>query len=399
MDERTFESYDDCFSLAINEKSIEKIYNKEENPIIQKCINSKKYNKKLFDDILYSLENIKNIDKKTKLIDKIKYGIKPGKQWTKIENVNDKKDTFIQRFSCSYFYSYPNQDKSTNTRDVIYKLIENTKKDVAEKCKKFEPIVRKEYPSSKAKFSFSKNEEKEDNTTVVLLNVHFEIFLPINILLGNQSSESLNENIEQNDINSRKSNLFSIEDDDSGSFEEAAGEENDQGGNEQQESSNTGAVQEPDMPSMDDGGDGWGDDSGGGDDSGWGDDGNGDDSGNDENGGNEGNDKKNVFDSNIGSSMNPFTQINQKLYQLETLNELRTSIKRTIDLYNAQYADWSEVCQLKELLKILDEERKSFMMQQNPENLLKLGLYQKQYDNLVQNISKRISRLTANDRQ
>ena len=213
------------------------------------------------------------------------------------------------------------------------------------------------------------------------------------------NSESLNENIEQNDINSRKSNLFSIEDDDSGSFEEAAGGENDQGENEQQESSNTGAVQEPDMSSMDDGGDGWGDDSGGGDDSGWGDDGNGDDSGNDENGGNEDNDKKNVFDSNIGSSMNPFTQINQKLYQLETLNELRTSIKRTIDLYNAQYADWSEVCQLKELLKILDEERKSFMMQQNPENLLKLGLYQKQYDNLVQNISKRISKLAANDRQ
>lgn len=209
-----------------------------------------------------------------------------------------------------------------------------------------------------------------------------------------------NENIEQNDINSRKSSLFSIEDDDPGSFEEAAGGDN-QGGNDQQSNPNEGAVQEPEMPSMDDGGDdgGWGDDSGGGDDSGWGDDGNGDDSGNDENGGNENNDKKNVFDSNIGSSMNPFTQINQKLYQLETLNELRSSIKRTVDLYNAQYADWSEVCQLKELLKILDEERKSFMMQQNPENLLKLGLYQKQYDNLVQNISKRISKLAANDRQ
>lgn len=223
---------------------------------------------------------------------------------------------------------------------------------------------------------------------------------PKSINRSDKSSESFNKKYEQNDINSRKSSLFSIEDDDPGSFEEAAGGD-DQGGNDQQSNPNEGAVQEPEMSSMDGGGDdgGWGDDSGGGDDSGWGDDGNGDDSGNDENGGNENNNKKNVFDSNIGSSMNPFTQINQKLYQLETLNELRSSIKRTVDLYNAQYADWSEVCQLKELLKILDEERKSFMMQQNPENLLKLGLYQKQYDNLVQNISKRISKLAANDRQ
>ena len=97
--------------------------------------------------------------------------------------------------------------------------------------------------------------------------------------------------------------------------------------------------------------------------------------------------------------MNPFTQINQKIYQLETLNELRLSIKKTLDMYNSKYADWSEVCQLKELLKILDEERKSFMMQQNPENLLKLGLYHDQYDKLVQNISKRINKLVVNDRQ
>lgn len=213
------------------------------------------------------------------------------------------------------------------------------------------------------------------------------------------STEALNQKIEQNDIISRDINLFSIEEDDGGSFEEAAG------GNDSSDDGNgmsdSGAVEEPEMPSMDggddmgggDGGD-FGDDSG---DGGWGDDGSGD---GDENGDSEdgGKNKVDVFDPNKGSSMNPFTQINQKLYQLETLNELRLSIKKTIDLYSAQYADWSEVCQLKELSEILDEERKSFMMQQNPENLMKLGLYRDQYDRLVQNISNKISKLKVNNR-
>lgn len=213
------------------------------------------------------------------------------------------------------------------------------------------------------------------------------------------STEDLNQKIEQNDIISRDISLFSIEEDDGGSFEEAAG------GNDSSDDGNgmsdSGAVEEPEMPSMDggddmgggDGGD-FGDDSG---DGGWGDDGSGD---GDENGDSEdgGKNKVDVFDPNKGSSMNPFTQINQKLYQLETLNELRLSIKKTIELYSAQYSDWSEVCQLKELSEILDEERKSFMMQQNPENLMKLGLYRDQYDRLVQNISNKISKLKVNNR-
>lgn len=212
--------------------------------------------------------------------------------------------------------------------------------------------------------------------------------------IDKQSTESLNEKIEQNNIISRDTSLFSIEDDEGGSFEEAASEDSSSS-----DMSDSGA-EEPDMPSMND--DGGYDEGGGGDDGGYdsgGDDGDWDDSG-DEGGDSEGEGKNkvDVFDPNKGSSMNPFTQINQKLYQLETLNELRLSIKKSIDLYNTHYADWSEVCQLKELGKILDEERKSFMMQQNPENLMKLGLYYDQYDRLVQNISKKISKLNVNDR-
>ena len=44
------------------------------------------------------------------------------------------------------------------------------------------------------------------------------------------------------------------------------------------------------------------------------------------------------------------------------------------------------------------EEENSFIMQQNPENLIKLGLYYEQYEKIIQNISIKISRLKSNDK-
>jgi hypothetical protein len=55
------------------------------------------------------------------------------------------------------------------------------------------------------------------------------------------------------------------------------------------------------------------------------------------------------------------------------------------------YADWSELTQLRELKSMLDEERNSFIMQQNPENLIKLRLYMKQYETIVKKLSSMIS--------
>lgn len=210
-----------------------------------------------------------------------------------------------------------------------------------------------------------------------------------------QSEEAIEvNNKEQNDIISRETGgLYSLEDD-GGSFEDAAGDGGGEGGG-----TDDLEAEFADMESDFAGGDDGGGDSGGGDfgggDEGGGDDGFGD-SGDESSGGSEGTD---VLDSNKGSSLNPFTQINQKLYLLETLNGLRSSVKSAVDQYKAQYAEWSEVKQLAELADILDDERRSFIMQQNPENMIKLGLYHEQYDRLVQNISKKISKLAVNDKQ
>ena len=146
------------------------------------------------------------------------------------------------------------------------------------------------------------------------------------------------------------------------------------------------------MRGGDDGG--WGDDSGG--DDGWGEDtGDGGDGSGDGDGESSGID---VIDNNKGSSLNPFTQINHKIYTLDTLNALSNSIKNSLDLYNDRYADWSEVIQLNDLSEIVDEEKRSFMMQQNPENDIKLGLYLEQYKTIVQNISRRIKVLKSNNK-
>ena len=97
------------------------------------------------------------------------------------------------------------------------------------------------------------------------------------------------------------------------------------------------------------------------------------------------------LEKNRGSSLNPFTQINQKNYCIGELNELSNSIQHTITEYNNMYADWSELTQLRELKSMLDEERNSFIMQQNPENLIKLGLYRQQYETIVKKLSSMIS--------
>ena len=97
------------------------------------------------------------------------------------------------------------------------------------------------------------------------------------------------------------------------------------------------------------------------------------------------------LEKNRGSSLNPFTQINQKNYLIGELNELSDSIQHTITEYNNMYADWSELTQLRELKSMLDEERNSFIMQQNPENLIKLRLYMKQYETIVKKLSSMIS--------
>ena len=111
-------------------------------------------------------------------------------------------------------------------------------------------------------------------------------------------------------------------------------------------------------------------------------------------GGSDGSDGSSGVDDlekNRGSSLNPFTQINQKNYLIGELNELSDSIQHTITEYNNMYADWSELIQLRELKSMLDEERNSFIMQQNPENLIKLRLYMKQYETIVKKLSSMIS--------
>ena len=97
------------------------------------------------------------------------------------------------------------------------------------------------------------------------------------------------------------------------------------------------------------------------------------------------------LDLNKGSSLNTFTQVNQKLYHIQELNKLLKSIRKTNSRYNDIYVDWSELNQLKSLATIVDEERGSFVMQENPENLIKLRLYQEQYALIVKKISSMIN--------
>lgn len=294
---------------------------------------------------------------------------------------------------------------------TVYTLSPPFKKDDKVKFNKFQArlaerneIAKKKikevYPSAKMQTTITPlgvENDEDDKFDCFVQNFHVKVPLSFFDIDQEKGGESLiNEEIEQNNVLSLENALFSMEDDDdASSFEDAAEEssgENDFGGDD------TG------------GGDGWGDDSGGddsgGDDGGWGDDSGGDDGWGDDTG--DGGDGSgdgdgessgiDVIDNNKGSSLNPFTQINHKIYTLDTLNALSNSIKNSLDLYNDRYADWSEVIQLNDLSEIVDEEKRSFMMQQNPENDIKLGLYLEQYKTIVQNISHRIEVLKSNNK-
>ena len=199
------------------------------------------------------------------------------------------------------------------------------------------------------------------------------------------------ENLEQNSINNSSNGYeFSLEaDDDGGSFEEAADEggDSDESGDEPPQMDDM-----PDIDSMDSDGD-MSDDSGdmSGGDSG-GDDYSSDDSSEDDGGIDE-------IDNNKGSTLNPYTQINQKQYCIDGLNELEKSVNGALETYSSQFADWSEVDQLRELLTIIREQKRSFIMQQNPENLIKIGLYYDVYDKIVQNLVEKIEGQDSNNKK
>lgn len=200
-----------------------------------------------------------------------------------------------------------------------------------------------------------------------------------------QSNESYENIKEQKNINTEEditddfsfesSFVQSLEDDEGGNDEDALNEADDDFGDSMD-----------DMGGDDDfGGDG-GDDFGGGD----------DDSGGGTGGNNGSAGGVDDLDLNKGSSLNAYTQVNQKLYHIAQLNKLLGSIKTTISRYNDLYTDWSELNQLKDLADIVDEERNSFVMQENPENLIKLRLYQEQYANIVNRLAILIEKKAKN---
>lgn len=209
--------------------------------------------------------------------------------------------------------------------------------------------------------------------------------------LGQESIS--NESLEQNSINnSINGDEFSFEaDDEGGSFEDAAAEEENSGDNSGDSSDEPPSMD--DMPSMDDG-------SGGDDFSGDSDsmDGGDSDMGGDDSGDSSDDNGIDEIDNNKGSSLNPYTQINQKQYCIDRLNELEKSVNGAIEQYSSQYADWSEVDQLRELLGIIREQKRSFIMQQNPENLIKIGLYYDIYDKIVQNLVNKIEDRESNNK-
>lgn len=131
-----------------------------------------------------------------------------------------------------------------------------------------------------------------------------------------------------------------------------------------------------------------------------------DDSGDDSNNDNSddntnednGNGGEQDVDKNVGSTLNPFTQVNQKLYILQQMNLLQSSIANAIDRYNTYAADSAELRQLKQLLTIVTEEQESFILQQNPENLIKYQLYEEQFSNIIKNLGKYIQLKTKDFR-
>lgn len=197
-----------------------------------------------------------------------------------------------------------------------------------------------------------------------------------------QSSE---EKIEQNSIKLEQS----LEEDDSmGDFESAA-DDNSSNNNDESNNEDTDFGGSDEMPSFDDesGDDSDGDD--GLDDSGDNGDG-GSASDNGVTGNNETDTSIDEIDKSSGSSLNPFTQVNQKMYLMDQMNLLYSSISNAIEKYTISYSETVELQQLRELLNIVSDERDSFIMQENPENILKYKMYVKQYELIIKNLTNKI---------
>lgn len=248
-------------------------------------------------------------------------------------------------------------------------------------------LDNKSWESYNDLFDLQEDRNETQNTEISSKKEETERFYTeLKRALGQESLS--NESLEQNSINnSINGDDFSFEaEDEGGSFEEAA----DEGGDTDDVPDEPPAMD--DMPDMDSdsGGNDFSDDSGSmdGDDSMDSDSG---DSSSDDNGIDE-------IDNNKGSSLNPYTQINQKQYCIDRLNELEKSVNGAVEQYSSQYADWSEVDQLRELLGIIREQKRSFIMQQNPENLIKIGLYYDIYDKIVQNLVNKIEDRESNNK-
>lgn len=221
-----------------------------------------------------------------------------------------------------------------------------------------------------------KNDENSVNSTEKLMN--------------KQSSDG---KIEQDSIKS----VYSLEADDDGEdFESSVGDDaggdnpgSEASGDADNEDTDFGGSE--DMPSFDDSESG--DDMGDSDDFG-GDSGDGGDGGDDDSSSGSGNSEDNTgmddIDKSSGSSLNPFTQINQKMYLMDQMNLLYTSISNAIQKYTINYSETVELQQLHELLDIVGDERDSFIMQENPENMIKLELYMKQYEIIIRNLTSKI---------
>lgn len=206
-----------------------------------------------------------------------------------------------------------------------------------------------------------------------------------------KSGESLytlsdNKELEQKDIVSDRSTEADEDDSFEGAAEEKTedsnentpdGDDSESGGNSEDESEDDDA----DMPSGDDFDDA-GDDN--------------DDFGNDDESGDDGGDSdddssdKQGVEINLGSSLNPFTQVNQKLYLMDQMNQLHASISNAVNEFNSQFAETVELQQLKELQRIVEDEKESSIMQQNPENIVKYKLYVKQFSEIVENLTNKI---------
>ena len=197
------------------------------------------------------------------------------------------------------------------------------------------------------------------------------------------NTQSSGEKIEQNSIKLEQS----LEEDDSTGDFEASADDQSSNNDENSDDSDTDFGGSDEMPSFDEGsGDDFDDSSS--DDSG--DSGDGEAaSDNDSTGNNETDTSIDEIDKSSGSSLNPFTQVNQKMYLMDQMNLLYSSISNAIEKYTISYSETVELQQLRELLNIVGDERDSIIMQENPENIMKYKLYLKQYEIIIKNLTNK----------